>query len=236
VDFYIVLDIIVISGPLLLSFDRKVAFYKKWPAVFGAIAVVIIVYGLWDVWMASRGIWSFNPEYSGNFKPWGLPLGEWLFFVAVPYACLFILACVRAYFKEKLFPVDRRIGLLVTLLFGALAIVFLDRAYTATVFLSVALIVAAGLVFSPETFGSSSFYLAMLISYVPFAIANGILTGKPVVLYDNNENLAFRIGTIPVEDFFYSFSMLALAIIAYDMLSLLHLRRTKPKGNGGSAR
>jgi lycopene cyclase domain-containing protein len=186
--------------------------------------------------MVSQGIWSFNPEYSGNLKLWGLPTGEWLFFVAVPYACLFILACVRAYMKERTFFADRWIGLLATVVFGALAIAFLDRGYTATVFLSVAMIIAAGLVFSPATFGSSSFYVATGISYVPFAIANGILTGKPVVIYDNSENLAFRIGTIPVEDFFYSFSMLTLAIVAFDLFSMIEPRNVKPAVKGNSTR
>ncbi len=224
-DFYLLLDFAILTGPFLLSFDRKVAFFKKWPAVFGAIAVVVAVFGSWDAWMASNGIWSFNPEFSGTFKLWGLPAGEWLFFVVVPYASLFILACVRTYFKEKPSFFDRRLGLLVTVAFGALAIAFLDRAYTATVFLSVAMILAAGLVFSPSTFGSSSLWLAVAISYIPFAIANGIMTGKPVVLYDDSENLAFRIGTIPIEDFFYSFSMFVLTIVAFDMFSMIKLAK-----------
>jgi lycopene cyclase domain-containing protein len=52
---------------------------------------------------------------------------------------------------------------------------------------------------------------------VPFLIANGVLTGLPVVLYDDAENLAIRAGSIPLEDFFFSFSMLALAVLVYDV-------------------
>ena len=68
----------------------------------------------------------------------------------------------------------------------------------------------------PATLRSRHFWVALGLTYAPFLIANGALTGMPVVLYDNAENLAIRAGTIPLEDFFFSFSMLALAILVHD--------------------
>ena len=49
---------------------------------------------------------------------------------------------------------------------------------------------------------------------------NGILTGtgisEPVVWYNNAENMGIRIGTIPVEDIGYAFSMLFTNILLVD--------------------
>ena len=96
------------------------------------------------------------------------------------------------------------------------ALVFTGKTYTFTVFLSVALALAGAAWLIPHTLKSSNFWLAMLLTYLPFIIANGILTGKPVVLYNDTLNLAIRAGTIPLEDFFFSFSMLLLALGGFD--------------------
>ena len=100
-DLYTRIDLLVLALPLALSFDRMVAFWRKWPQTFAAIAAVVAVFGAWDAWMAAAGIWSFNPEHAGTWRFLHLPLGEWLFFVCVPYACLFVLECVRAYFPDR---------------------------------------------------------------------------------------------------------------------------------------
>lgn len=227
-NFYILLNLIVLAFPLLLSFDKKVAFYRHWPAAFRSIALVVLSYGLWDVWMTARGVWSFNPVFAGTDKILGLPPGEWLFFICVPYACIFILACVRGYIPDGVLGVKLWQWLVLVGVFAGAALFFRDRTYTSTVFLSVALALALAAWLIPDTLKSRNFWLAMLITYLPFIIANGILTGRPVVLYDDTQNLGIRVGTIPLEDFFYSFSMLLLAMGAYDfLLQRFDSRRTK---------
>lgn len=217
-DFYVLLNLIVVAFPFILSFDKKVAFHKQWPAVFTSIGLVVLVFGVWDVWMTARGVWSFNPAYSGTFKILGLPPGEWLFFICVPYACIFILACVRGYLKDKELDFPRWKWLALAGAFVGAALFFTGKTYTFTVFLSVALALAGSAWLIPDTLKSRNFWLAMLITYLPFIVANGILTGRPVVLYDDMQNLGIRIGTIPLEDFFFSFSMLLLALGGFDYL------------------
>jgi lycopene cyclase domain-containing protein len=64
----------------------------------------------------------------------------------------------------------------------------------------------------------SRFWIAYLFTLIPFFIVNGFLTAKPIVLYNDLENLGIRLYTIPVEDLFYTFLMLMPIIMIYEKL------------------
>jgi lycopene cyclase domain-containing protein len=214
-SLYLLLDLLVLLFPLLLSFDRRVAFYRRWPAVAGSILLVGAVYIVWDAFATLRGDWSFSEAHTGSLRVAGLPLEELLFFVVVPYACIFILEVVRAYFRERRFHFSRRLLAGLGLLFLTAALIFYRRPYTLTVFAVTAAFFFLGGLLGRSMLGRRSFWLALGISYVPFLIANGVLTGVPVVSYGVGHILGVRIGTIPLEDFFYSFSMLGFNYLVY---------------------
>ena len=94
--------------------------------------------------------------------------------------------------------------------------VYRERAYTATVLLAAGFALLGLKRLAPRNLRSRNFWAAMGLTYLPFLMANGVLTGLPIVLYDDAENLAIRVGSIPVEDFFFSFAMLALAALVHD--------------------
>jgi hypothetical protein len=48
------------AGPFFLSFDKKVAFFRLWPALFAGIGLNLILFVLWDSWFTRTGVWSFN--------------------------------------------------------------------------------------------------------------------------------------------------------------------------------
>jgi lycopene cyclase domain-containing protein len=58
--------------------------------------------------------------------------------------------------------------------------------------------------------------LAWIIALIPMAYVNGILTSKPVLIYNNLENCNFRIGTIPFEDFFYNLLYMLWMIVLFE--------------------
>ena len=58
--------------------------------------------------------------------------------------------------------------------------------------------------------------LAWAIALLPMAFVNGILTANPVLIYNDAENLGFRIGTIPFEDFFYNLLYMTWMISLYE--------------------
>lgn len=218
-NYYVLLDLLVLAGPLALSFDRKVAFYRRWPAAFGSIAFIVLSFGAWDIWKTALGVWSFNAQFAGTWRLFGLPAGEWLFFMVVPYACLFILACVRAYLKDAELGIPSVVWWIAAALSIVIGAVFIRRTYTGVVFISVAIALSAAVLLSPASLRSRNYWISIALTYVPFLIANGILTGKPVVLYDDARNLSIRVGTIPLEDFFFSFSMLLLTFVCFDFLT-----------------
>jgi lycopene cyclase domain-containing protein len=55
---------------------------------------------------------------------------------------------------------------------------------------------------------------------IPFFIVNGVLTGSwiesQVVWYNNAENLGIRMGTIPVEDSIYAYSMILMNLFFFE--------------------
>ena len=70
-----------ITGPFLLSFDRKVAFYKYWKALFLAIVPVAIVFLIWDEYFTINKIWGFTPRYLIGYYLGHLPVEEVSFFL-----------------------------------------------------------------------------------------------------------------------------------------------------------
>jgi lycopene cyclase domain-containing protein len=94
-------------------------------------------------------------------------------------------------------------------------VLFYDKVYSLITFgLLLVILLLAQFVFKLKFL--SRFYLAYLVSLIPFYIVNGLLTSIPVVMYNNEENMAFRVGTIPFEDHFYSMAMLLLNIMFFE--------------------
>jgi lycopene cyclase domain-containing protein len=72
----------------------------------------------------------------------------------------------------------------------------------------------------------SHIFLAWIIALIPMAYVNGVLTGKPVLIYNNAHNLGIRIGTIPLEDFFYNMVYMLWMILIYEFLNKKKLKNT----------
>jgi lycopene cyclase domain-containing protein len=205
---YALLHLGAFTFPFLLSFDKRVAFYKSWPFLFPAILIVAAFFVVWDIWFASMGIWGFAPDYVMGGYFFNLPWEEVLFFITIPYCCLFIYACIYAYIpRDWLAASHRYINMSAALIAFVLGLIFYDRAYTcATGFLASFLLVWLGLVRKEIWMGR--FWLSYAIVLIPFFICNGILTSKPVVWYNDAENMGIRMWTIPVEDLMYNLIML----------------------------
>lgn len=171
----------------------------------------------WDIIFTQSGVWGFNEKYLSGIKLGNLPLEEWLFFICIPYACLFTIYAFKNLlpkfsFSTKttaIFYFSLQTILIATLLY------FYDRWYTAVNFAYA--IVLMALVFNYKREALNTFLPVYLILLVPFFIVNGFLTGswihEEVVWYNDAENLGIRIGTVPIEDSIYALTMLLTVFI-----------------------
>ncbi len=226
--FYLILDLAVLAFPLALSFDRKVAFYRQWRYVLPAIGINAVLFLIWDIYFTANGIWSFNERYTMGWSLAGLPLEEYLFFLVVPYACLFLYESIRVYTPWN--PSGPWVFHLVALLnIGLITVAFLNssRWYTFSSFLVAAFLLAV--VRAQKASWLGRFGIFFLVSLIPFFLMNSALTGsfteEPVVIYNNDHNLGIRMGTIPFEDLFYSLTMLLLPLAVFEWL---RVRVTRP--------
>lgn len=213
---YLYLNIFTILFPFLLSFDRKVAFYKDWGALFPAILANGVFFIVWDALFTEAGIWGFNEEYLTGIYLFNLPLEEVLFFLTVPYACVFIYDVLNAYItKDLLQPYAKTIAVGLMLVLPLIAVFHMGQLYTSITFMLLTIMHLVHLRF----FGTrylGRFYLAYLVHLVPFLLVNGVLTYMPIVWYNDAYNLGLRIVSIPVEDTLYSMLMLLLTISVYE--------------------
>lgn len=208
-------------GPLFLSFDKKVHFYTYWKSVFFGITLVAILFIIGDELFTQWKVWGFNPDYVLGIYLGNLPLEEVLFFVIVPYNCLFIHEVQKAYFPNlKLNNLSKYF--LPTFGFICLLLILFNwgNYYTVTYCIT-SLLLSIVFYFKKATW-FPRFVLTYMTSILPFLIVNGILTGmftpSPIVWYNESHIIGWRIVTIPIEDLFYCFSMLLPVIWIHESL------------------
>lgn len=222
---YFLLNILILMGPLALSFDRRVYFIQYYKSLLVAILSTMIPFLIWDVLVTGRH-WWFNESYTLHMNFLGLPPGEWLFFVTVPYATLFIWQVFKTYFNERTLPVLKNIFWPVVGFFVLLSIraAVSGREYTALAALAFVVSLVVDRVLKINLIQYKLFYWLLATQLVLMLIFNGYLTFRPVVLYNPQYQLDFRIGTIPIEDFFYGYALAFLNITLFE--------RFKRKFNG----
>ena len=215
---YLLLNLFTLSYPLYKSFDKRVNYYGKWRFIGTSIVVVGTFFIIWDHVFTIRGVWSFNPDYLLGIYFLSLPLEEWLFFLTVPFACVFIHEVLKYFVKsDPLNKFSKAITFSLIVLFILLAFSNLERQYTFVNFLVGALTLAVHwVVFGNKHLGR--FYLTYFVHLIPFLLVNGVLTALPVVEYNNMENLGIRLFTIPIEDTVYSMSLLFMNLSIYEYL------------------
>jgi len=219
---YFIILLASLVGPLALSFDKKVAFFRQWRYIFPAMILPAAFFITWDIIFTRHGVWSFNPEYVTGIYIVNIPLEEALFFIVVPYCCVFIYECIRCYFPGlKNNTSSAAILLILAVLLFCIAMLYQARWYTFYTSLFTSAFIVLIFIFHKKIAAFVNF-AAFLVAYgiilLPFLAVNGVLTYLPVVMYNNVHNLGLRIITIPVEDIFYGMLLVLMNIVIFEML------------------
>jgi lycopene cyclase domain-containing protein len=221
-SLYSILLLCSIIVPFALSFDKKLQFYKQWKYLMPAILIIALFYIAFDIYFTKLGVWGFNPRYHSSIVFFKLPSEEWLFFIVIPYASIFLHDSIVLYFNK--IRTSNRLAKYISIsliLISLLLVVFnFEKAYTTYIFSLLILVLIFS--FLDKTNTINSFYCTFLVILIPFVVVNAILTGsfidEPIVWYNNHENLGIRFLTIPVEDFGYAFSLILFNLLLRNKL------------------
>ena len=195
-------------------------FIRFWKPFFLAIITVGLFFIIWDIYFAYQNVWGFNDDYLIGIRWFKLPLEEWLFFLLIPYASNFIHYSLEYFFPKLELSKKATQGISIILFAVSLGVFTwnLDKIYTASSFGLFALLMLFQMLFQWKY--ARRFYISFIVIYIPFFFVNSALTGsyseKPVVFYDDEENLGIRVGTMPLEDSFYCFSMLYGSVLLFE--------------------
>lgn len=212
---YLLVDLFAFVVPFLVSFHPKNGFIKHYKQVFGTLLIVAVFFIVWDVFFTNLTVWGFTPEYLTGLYFINLPIEEVLFFIFIPYSCLFTLYVFK---DNKLIPnvidnLKKYLTYLIAAFSLGMSIVFYNNAYTLFTF-SWLFVVLSYIIYKKKYNTFYELFLVYIILMIPFVLVNGVLTGsffnRVVVWYNPNHIIGFRILTIPFEDIFYGLLLVTL--------------------------
>lgn len=215
--FYTVLNLVILAIPLPLFFLGPLYFYRRIPRVLLKIMPVYVFFVVWDVVAVARGHWRFAGAHTVYLPGFSLPVGELLFFLVAPLACLFIRDVIELYIRARApraMPAAWAAigaGLLVA---GASGV---GGEYTTTVCI-VAALLSFALAVLPGTRFDVRVAVFFAVSFVPFVIFNAVFAGLPIVIYGEDQTLGARLLGIPIEDFAYQFALMAGLVVSDSLL------------------
>lgn len=218
--YYLAVDLGCLAVPLLCTFHPKIRFDRAWGAFLPALVTTAAVFLAWDAWFTQRGIWGFHPRYLLGGHIGNLPVEEALFFLCIPYACVFTYFCVDKFHPTWTgeHPADIRAALALALLLVLCAAGSLHRSYT---LLATGL---TGLLLFWLSWRRWRFFRVFFVSFTiclaPFLVADAFLTGtglsQPIVWYNDTQNSGIRFLTIPLEDFAYGLLLILTNVVLFE--------------------
>ena len=229
---YVFINLGAISIPFLAGFDKRLRFDRQWKFLFPAMLLTMLLFIPWDMVKTYLEVWGFNPKYLLGIYIGNLPMEEWMFFIAIPYACLFTYHSLNYLVKKDYIgKYTNRITLVLAIILLVIGLIFNGKLYTSVTFISTGVFLLFHR-FAVKGDYMGRFYLMYMVTLIPFFIVNGLLTGsfipEEVVFYDDTQNLGIRLGTIPVEDMVYGLLMLLMNVTWFEFFRSKFNPKVKP--------
>lgn len=218
---YLLVDVLCVLVPFIASFHPQLQFYKQWKFFAVPCILTALFFIIWDCFFTAKGVWSFNSKYVTGIYLLNLPLEELLFFICIPYACVFTYYCFRKFLQlDKYVRASHVVAVVLAIVLSITGMLHVAQLYTSFTFFLLAGVLILMLLIRAK-------YLPwLLLSYVvlqlPFILSNGWLTGsfnnEAIVMYNGEYNLGIRILNIPFEDIFYGMLLFSMNIVGYEFL------------------
>ncbi|HEX8268691.1 MAG TPA: lycopene cyclase domain-containing protein [Flavobacterium sp.] len=218
---YLLVDFFTVVVCFAFSFHPKIRFNQKFLPFIKGSFLVGATFIVWDAWFTNVGVWWFNDRYLLGVRFFGLPIEEILFFICIPFSCMFTYFCIDKFLRPVVGKkTENAIAGAFILLCLVIGLSNLDKLYTSVTFLSAAVVFAV-LKYVLKVDWIGKVFLVYTILLIPFFIVNGILTGtgleEAVVNYNPQEFLNIRILTVPIEDAFYGLELTALNLYFFKL-------------------
>lgn len=216
---YLLVNFCTVIICFIFSFHPKIRFDRHFMAFLKASALVAIPFILGDAYFTKIGVWWFRDDYLIGIRLLGLPIEEWLFFICIPFSCIFTYFCLDKFFKLQWnATLERYFSILCILICLAVALLNQGRIYTFITFSTTAILLFA-LKFIARVNWIGKLALVYSILMIPFFLVNGMLTGtaisQPIVNYNPLNFMGIRIGTVPLEDAVYGYELIALNLFFF---------------------
>jgi len=216
---YLLINFLTIIICFIFSFDKRIQFNKHFTTFLKGSILTAIPFIAWDVWFNAHGVWWFNTDYTTGLIILGLPMEEWLFFICIPFSCVFTYFCLDKFFNLDWANAFNTIIVFFSVIICVLiAMLHYDKIYTFVT----ALVTTLTLIFlhffvRAQWIGKASLiFLVLMLGFVP---VNGVLTGtgleSPIVNYNSEQFLNIRVLTIPIEDAVYGYAQFLLNVYLF---------------------
>lgn len=220
---YLIINFLTVIICFIYSFDKRIQFNKHFTAFLKAGVLVAIPFIAWDVWFTDLGVWWFNTDYTTGLILLGLPIEEWMFFIFIPFSCIFTYFCLDKFFDLNWTKSFNNIIVFITIIVSmVVALLHYDKIYTfVTAIVTVATLIYLHFIARVDWIGKASLvYTVLMLGFFP---VNGVLTGTgleaPIVNYTPDRFLGIRMLTIPVEDAVYGYAQFVLNIYFFKIFS-----------------
>ncbi|MBN1780037.1 lycopene cyclase domain-containing protein [bacterium] len=215
---YMILNGLIVSGPLILSFDQTVRYVRYWKHAMMSIVIIMLPFLVWDMAVTGRH-WHFNPRFVLPVRILGLPVEEVAFFMTVPFACLFIWQIIVTHRSSETVRNGRLLACFcLAAILSAVFFLIAGKTYTGLVCAALGLTVILDRLLNTRILNQRRTGRYLLILTGLILVFNGYLTARPVVLYEPGAVTGIRIGTIPLEDFGYGFVLILCNTTIFERL------------------
>ncbi len=212
---YLLVDFLTVIICFIASFDKRIRFDRHFLNFLKAAILVAIPFLIWDEWFVRKSVWWFNTDYTLGINFGSLPLEEYLFFICIPFACLFTFFCIDKFFNLNFLEKYNSAVIYYVILLCIIGVtMFYNKLYPCVTFIVAGLTLILYLVLKSNWIAKATFVYVILLP--GFFLVNGVLTGtgldSPIVNYNAEEIIGIRFGTIPMEDSIYGYANFLLVI------------------------